>query len=88
MNTLFLIFSMTWQGRKVCEDKTAICGISVEYQDWRGPGYRGLKKMWAFALNVVIDGIKFKCCPIGKINVNKKFINFKKLKIFCKVHKN
>ena len=71
MNTLFLIFSMTWQGRKVCEDKTAICGISVEYQDWRGKGYRGMNHVYSYVLNVAIDGIKLKCCPIGKIDKNK-----------------
>ena len=64
-------FRITWQGRKDCEDKTAICGISVEVQKWHREGKKfGMSKPWAYALNVVLDGISFKCCPIGKIPHN------------------
>ena len=71
IRNVFLTFRMIWQGRKECEAKTAICGISVEYQDWRGKGYRGMNFVYSYVLNVAIDGIKLKCCPIGKIYKNK-----------------
>lgn len=69
----------TFQGRHDCEENTAICGIKVEFQEYQDRSSN--KERWdnkggyLFFLaveNVAINGLRFKCCPIGIIKSSLK----------------
>ena len=73
-----MVFSnkrITWQGRKDCEQNTAICGYEVEVQEFERIFWETTREECTYRYpddvnlgtkNVGINGIKFKCCPIGE----------------------
>ena len=69
-----------WQGRKDCEQSTALCGFDVNVQSFEEiPHLRDWPTNWnpwrepipiIFSIganNVAVNGFRFRCCPIGKM---------------------